>query len=61
LADTHSALYLETPRLVTSVMFPRPLPGRIGLAAESRGNGRTPFTNWLRFLDSRRSLPFEPK
>ena len=36
-------------------------PGRIGLDAESAGNGRTPPTGWLMLREMRRCVPFEPK
>ena len=40
--------------LSTCVMLPSVAPGRIGLAADSAGNGRTPFTGWLRLREMRR-------
>src|SRR5215471_14927025 len=54
-----ATLYVENPLLSTCVMLPSGVPGRMGLDAETAGNGRTPFTGALILREIRSCDPFE--
>src|SRR5579872_3303938 len=54
-------LYVENPSLVTSMMLPSGVPGRIELDADTAAYGRTPLTGALMLRVIRRFAPVDPR